>query len=143
MRIYIGVLITTVFLIFLTTGCAKDEILPDAPTITNTEFGHDNNKTAYVGADLHVAAQISAPGKIDNIKIELHPESDGGWEYNEAFKEDFEGLLNATFHKHLQISEEAIPGEYHLHFIVTDKNGRQTSVEAPIDILQVSDSAEV
>ncbi|NLJ17545.1 DUF4625 domain-containing protein [Globicatella sulfidifaciens] len=135
MKNIIRIFMITAVLAMTITSCKKDKVEPNAPTISNVEFGHDNNKTAYVGADLHVEADISAPGKIDNIKVELHPESGSGWEYSEVFKTDFEGLLNATFHKHIQISEDAQPGEYHLHFTVTDKNGKQTSEEAHIQII--------
>ncbi|MFA5574222.1 MAG: DUF4625 domain-containing protein [Brumimicrobium sp.] len=127
------------------TSCKKDEIEPgvNAPTISNAEFGHDNNKTAMVGGDLHIEAVISAPGKIDNIKVELHPESGSAWEFSQIYKDEFDGLLNATFHKHIAIPTDATPGEYHLHFVVTDKNGKQTSTEAHIDIIDNAGSLTV
>lgn len=135
MRITTKILTTMTFLTLFFIGCSKDDVMPEAPIISNIEFGHDNNKTAYIGVDLHVEAEISAPGKIDNIKVELHPESGQGWEYNEVFKDEFDGLLNAVFHKHIQISKDAEPGEYHIHFVVTDKNGKQTSEEAHIQVI--------
>lgn len=143
MKKYIGISVIALLLVLSTTGCSKDETELAAPTITYIEFGHDNSKTAYIGADLHVEAEVTAPGKIDNIKVEMHPEDGGGWEYSEVFREGFEGLLNANFHQHLPISEEAVPGEYHIHFIVTDKNGKQTSVEAHIEILYAPELSAV
>lgn len=135
MKIYIKFLMITALFVFTFSSCNNDEVEAEAPTISNTEFGHNNNKTAYVGADLHVEAVIKAPGKIDNIRVEIHPKSGIGWKYDEVFKEGFEGLLNATFHKHPPISATATPGEYHLHLIVTDKNGKQTAVEEHIEIV--------
>src|SRR5690606_3440293 len=116
MKKHTGILMIAALFVFSIISCKKDKVEPNAPTISNIEFGHNNNKTAYIGADLHVEAEIKAPGKIDNIKVELHPESGSGWEYNNVFKDGFDGLLNATFHEHLPISADATPGEYHLHF---------------------------
>lgn len=136
MKKHINIIMIAALLICSITSCKKDKVdPPTAPTISNIEFGHNNNKTGYIGADLHVEAEIKAPGKIDNIKVELHPENFNGWEYSKVFKENFDGLLNATFHKHLPVSAGAIPGAYHLHFTVTDKNGMQTTVESGINIV--------
>jgi hypothetical protein len=84
-----------------------------------------------------------AEGKIDKVTVEIH--SEGGhegksasnslfeWEADTAYTE-FYGLKNTTFHKHLEIPAEADTGHYHFHFIVTDLEGQQSSVEEEIEI---------
>lgn len=117
------------------TSCSSDDDAGlAAPTITNTEFGHDNNKMAYIGGDLHIEADITAPGKIKEVIVEIHSENAGGWE-GEWIYTEFNGLLNTTFHKHVEIPEGIAPGEYHLHFIVTDQNGQSTQLEEHIELV--------
>ena len=100
-----------------------------APTISLTEVGEDNGKTAVVGGEMHLEAGITAPKKIDNIKVELHNTS-ADYEKVFTFKEKYLGQTTAKFHEHLQIPADAPVGEYHLHFTVTDAEGNTTTEEA-------------
>ncbi len=114
-----------------------------APEIRDLELGHGNTKTASVGSDIHIEADVVAEGRISTIKIEIHlegeehdhdhdhllmDEDDHGWEFDSVYTE-FEGLLNTTFHKHVDIPTTAEPGTYHFHFVVTDELGNQTEEE--------------
>jgi hypothetical protein len=128
------------------TSCEKEEVAK--PVISSIEYGssHDNpdSHTAYQGGDMHIDAEIVAEGKIDYITVELHPEGEEqeegheheGWEYDSTYTEGFNGLKNATFHKHIKISSETTPGEYHFHFIVVDMKGNQVTYEGDVEILE-------
>jgi hypothetical protein len=128
---------------FIFTSCDKDKMSPK-PEITSFELGYDNSKTGFVGSDFHIEAEIVAEGKIDKITVEIHPEGEHGksakillhngeWEVDTTYTK-FSGLKNTKFHEHLEIPIDAEPGHYHLHFIVTDMEGQQTSVEEEIEI---------
>lgn len=132
------IIILTVIILFY--GCAKE---PVKPVITLTELGYDNTGIGYPGSDLHIEADIVAEGKIDKVTVGIHPEGehDGknltsalfAWEVDTVYTE-FSGLKNTEFHKHLEIPAEADTGHYHFHFIVTDLEGQQSSVEEELDI---------
>lgn len=122
-------------------SCEQDAPKPE---IDLTELGYENSKIGYVGSDLHINSEIVAEGTIDLVTIEIHPEGEhkkstsvsldeDGWEYDSAYTE-FSGLKNTTFHKHVDISMHAEPGHYDFHFIVTDREGRQSSVEEELEI---------
>ncbi len=116
-------------------ACKKDkDDLPAAPTIQLTELGSDNSKTAYAGADLHIDAEILAPGNIASVQVEIHPEGSSDWEYDSVYTQGFVGLKNAEFHKHIDIPADAAPGHYHFHLIVTDQHGQKTTVEEELEI---------
>ncbi len=124
------------FTFFSLASCNKDDdTIIEKPTIGGLEVGHDNNRTAYPGSDVHVEATILAPGTIANIKLEIHPESGEGWEFEQVFTEGYEGLKNANFHEHIDIPEGAAEGEYHLHLVVTDKAGNIVEAESHLDII--------
>ena len=65
-------------LILSATSCNKEEN-PAKPTVTLTEVGHDNSKTAMRGDDMHLEADILAEGLIKRIDVEIHQE-DGSFE---------------------------------------------------------------
>lgn len=138
-------IITTILLvagIFSFNACNKDDE-PAKPQITLTELGYDNSGIGYLGSDLHIEADIVAEAKIDRVTVEIHTESghEGKaaanalfeWEVDTVYTE-FYGLKNTEFHKHLEIPAEADTGHYHFHFIVTDLEGQQTTVEEELEI---------
>jgi len=116
--------------IFSLNSCKEDV---QKPQITLTELGLNNSKIAYIGGDLHVEADIVAEGNIKTVVIEIHPEGNASWEFDTIYNE-FAGLKNATFHKHIDIPLTAEAGDYHFHFTVTDQNGNQTLVESELEI---------
>lgn len=136
----INILAFAISFLLLTLSCNKEED-PSKPLVTISELGLENSKTAYVGDDLHVEAEIVAEARIDKVEIEIHPEEATGetWEYDSVYTE-FSGVKNTTFHKHVDISENAAAGAYHFHFIVTDMDGNQTAVEDDITIAVPDDS---
>lgn len=137
-QIFTIILIAAGILTF--NACNKE---PAKPEITLNELGYNNSKIGYLGSELHIEADIVAEGKIDKVTIEIHPE--GGhegrsgaivlfeWEVDTVYTEFF-GLKNTEFHKHLEIPAEAYTGHYHFHFIVTDLEGQQASVEEELEV---------
>jgi len=129
-------------------ACNKDDE-PAKPQITLTELGYDNSGIGYQASDLHIEADIVAEGKIDKVTVEIHPEGDHEgksatiilteWEFDTVYTE-FSGLKNTTFHKHIDIPAEADTGHYHFHFIVTDLEGQQTTVEAELEVRMPEDN---
>ncbi len=122
--------------IFSLASCNKDDDpVIENPTIEGLEVGHDNNRTAYPGSDLHLDAEILAPGIIASIKLEIHPGSGEGWTFEQVFIDGYEGLRNASFHEHLDVPADAAVGEYHLHLVVTDKAGNTAEAESHLEIV--------
>ena len=118
------------------SACNKDKDVVVKPTVTGLEVGMENNKTGYPGGDLHLEAEILAPGSIASIKVEVHPDGSAGWKFEQVFTEGYEGAKNADFHEHIDIPANAAPGKYHLHLVVTDKKGNSTTEEATFKLEQ-------
>lgn len=119
------------------TACNQDDEI-SAPEITGLEVGLSNSRVAYIGSDLHVEAEIIAEGKIALVNVEMHKE-DGSGEEIEAEFDEFAGLKNTNFHKHIDIPAETTAGDYHFHLTVTDQNGNSTTVEEEITIEELVD----
>lgn len=99
-----------------------------SPVIKITEAGENNSKTAVVGEEMHLEAEISAPQKIAEIEVELHNTA-AGYEKVFKFTGKYVGEKSAHFHEHLEIPADAPAGEYHIHFTVTDAEGNSTTEE--------------
>jgi hypothetical protein len=132
-----------IFVVFA-TSCDKDDDAT-APVISELEIGLGNSMTGYLGADLHVEANIVAPGKIANIRIVIHPDGDEHksaldvarseeWEVDTIYTGVYANVKNTTFHEHVDVPVDAIAGDYHFHIYVTDIEGNQTIEEAEISI---------
>ncbi len=121
------------------TSCNKENPISKPPVIKNLELGIKNSHEAYIGADIHIEAEIEAENKIDKITVEIHQNKNGGTEIKKVYTE-FSGQRNTNFHKHLDIPKDAKEGEYHLHFTVTDLSGNQTDIEETIKIKKINDT---
>ncbi|MBN2820489.1 MAG: DUF4625 domain-containing protein [Bacteroidales bacterium] len=127
----------------LFTSCEKDDETVPKPVIDLLELGLANSKIAYIGADLHIEAEIVAEGKIDKITVEIHQE-EGGSDEIKAEYDEFGGLKNTTFHKHVDIPATTVAGTYHCHITVTDMDGNSTTLEEEISIeAMVDDEAPI
>lgn len=118
----------------LAIGCNKSDDVVVKPTITNLEIGLENSKKAYAGADLHIGAQVAAQNTLENIVVEIHAATAGGWEFSEAFTDGITGAKNAEFHEHIDIPATAAPGSYHIHIKVADRAGNVTEMESDLTI---------
>ncbi len=132
--------IISLFIIALGTilfsSCEKEEVIK--PEITGLELGISNSHVAYAGADLHIEAEIEAINNIDVVTVEIHQEEGSSNEIKVIYDE-FAGLKNTTFHKHVDIPAETPSGTYHVHLTVTDQEGYQTTVEEEIEIEELAD----
>ncbi len=105
-----------------------------APFVTFTEIGHENSKVAMRGDDMHLEADVVAEGLIGSIHVELHK---GDYEIEKEYTSGkYIGVKNTESHEHIEIPSDAPLGEYHLHFTVTDRDGRQTMAEAHVEIIE-------
>lgn len=122
------------------SSCDDDNDKPLLPTVKISEVGsgHSNDGIGYAGSDVHMNAEITAEGGIASITTEIHQE-EGSFEFHEVYT-DAKGLKNTTFHKHLDIPEEAPAGEYHLHLIVKDQQGQTGMDEARLIIKPASEN---
>ena len=134
------------FGLVLIASCKKEDETVSKPVISQFELGLENSKTGYVGADLHIEAEIVAAGTIHTVQVEVHPEGEEksskqilfAWELDSTYT-TFDGLKNTLFHEHINIPAEADTGMYHFHFIVTDQLGFQTTVESELHITYPTD----
>ena len=134
-------------IIILAASCSDDEV--SMPEIQNFRLGYDNATAFHAGDDLHIDAEIVARNGIDVIVIDIHYEGDHKktfrfadgdhdlheWEEEIRF-EKFRGLKNTTFHEHLDIPADAMPGLYDLHFKVIDQEGYTAEVDVEFTILE-------
>jgi len=115
-------------------SCGDDEPTIEAPSINLTEVGHDNSKHAHPGHDMHLEADIVAPGKINSIHVAI--EQVGG---TTTIKKDFTsgkyiGVNNTEFHEHIDIPANTPLGKYMLYVTVADDLGQQTTVSCEINM---------
>ncbi len=132
----------------LLVACEKEI---SAPVIKNVEIGLNNTKTAYIGGELHIEADIIAEGKIANIRLVIHHEEEGAehapkmkisgsasqteeWEVDTIYTGVYANVKNTTFHEHIDIPANAEAGSYHLLLYVTDLEGNQTIFEEEITL---------
>lgn len=128
----------TVAIMAIFSSCEKDDDVVPKPVIREIELGIGDSHVAYIGADLHIQAEIVAEGKIDKITVEIHQEEGSGEEI-EAEYDEFVGLKNTTFHKHVDIPVTTVAGTYHFHLTVTDQEGNSTTLEEEITIEELAD----
>lgn len=128
-------------ILLFATSCNKEEN-PAKPIVNLTEVGHDNEKVAMRGDDMHLEADILAEGLIKRIDVEIHQEN-GTYEIEKSYTEGkYVGVKNVEFHEHIDIPADAPLGEYHLHFTVTDQKGQTTLAEAHIDVIEFDEEHE-
>lgn len=138
----------TVIILATLTSCSSDDdnnvIAPSNIDINLTEVGHGGTLPhVHAGEDLHLEAEILADAKINTVKIEIHSESNSSAPAITASYEDYKGLKNATFHKHIDIPANQPAGIYHLHLTVTDLNGKTKTAEAEIEVLAAEPEGEI
>ena len=141
-KYYLKSLFAIILIATAIISCKKDEV--KKPEILSFELGYENSKTAYLGSELHIDAEIIAENGIDRIVIEIHYEgehhksfvlanSHHEWEFDHTYTE-FQGLKNTKFHKDVDIPLDANPGEYHFYFKVIDMEGYSAEIEDDLEI---------
>ncbi len=140
---------------FVFVSCEKDdEDTTTAPEIYELVAGThypDVSDTIVKrpGAELIVdfSARSLNDGRLASYHIEVHDHPESGNpadEYkliDELFDNDpvFNGLRNASIHKHIHIPEEAPLGEYHVEIVVVDEFGNSTMADALVYLVEDGD----
>ncbi|WP_080054214.1 DUF4625 domain-containing protein [Spirosoma aerolatum] len=110
------------------TACKKDEepALP-IPTVSNVEIGLGNNEIGVIGKDFHLNVEVLAGDKIENVQIKILPKAGEtyakAWQHEITWTDSYQGVKNATVHKHFDIPADAPEGKYDFLIIVKDQNG--------------------
>ncbi|WP_294823497.1 DUF4625 domain-containing protein [uncultured Flavobacterium sp.] len=129
------------------TSCSSDD---DAAEVNQrievafTEVGHGGTPPhAHAGEDLHLEAEILAEAKIAAVTVEIHSETNANAPEITATYNDYNGLINATFHKHIDIPATQPAGLYHLHLKVTDADGNTRTAESELEILAAETGSDI
>lgn len=128
---------------FLTSCSDDDDSTPtpqDTITIDLAEVGLGNSGEATAGGDLHIDAEIEATAKIATVTVEMHHATDPNAPEIEAVFTEYAGMINADFHKHIDIPATQPTGHYHLHLTVVDEKGNTETVEADFEVLEDTNS---
>ena len=130
--------IVAMFATMLLSSCQKEEALmvQEGASVTINELGANNSKIAYTGHELHLDADIQAPGKIAGIKLQITlAETNYGWDFLKTYG-DYKGLKEANFHEHVAVPENARPGMYNLLIVVTDERGQKTLSKSNFEVVK-------
>ncbi|MDQ1772995.1 DUF4625 domain-containing protein [Labilibaculum sp. A4] len=139
----IAFILAVMGIVFFSSCDNNDDETVQKPVVSNLELGIGDSHIGYIGADLHIEAEIVAEGKIDKITVEIHQE-EGSTDEIVVEYDEFAGLKNTTFHKHVDIPATTFAGTYHCHITVTDMDGNSTTVEEEVSIeSMVDDKAPV
>ena len=114
-------------LLIFFTSCSLDDVEVELPTpeISNVEVGLNDNEIGVVGRDFHLNAEIIAGDKIDLVQVKIEPLDGETYESSWSFEkiwDEYKGTKNATIHKHFDIPEDAVEGNYSFTIIITDEN---------------------
>lgn len=119
------------------SSCKKDEGAGTSalPVVIIKEVGANNSKVAYPDTDLHLDADIQAPGKIVGIKVQITlAETNYGWDFRKTYTQGYEGLKNAKFHEHIDIPQDARAGKYTVLLLVADALGEKSQDKVDFEI---------
>lgn len=129
------------------TSCDDD----DKPTpiadvkFSNVEIGHENARQALIGGEMHIEAAITSAAKIKSIEVKITPkdEAASGTAHYLFTQPKYVGVLNTTFHEHIDIPKTLAAGLYKLTLTVTDANGAQRSYEGDVKLLTTDPNAPI
>ena len=117
-KFFIGAFTTLFALVTIgLSSCSSDENENNIK-INITELGAENSKIANVGSDMHVEADVEADALIAGISTTLK-QKDGDFKIENSF-DDYNGVRNAEFHKHIEIPANTPAGDYTFTISVTD-----------------------
>ena len=120
------------------TSCSDDN---DSPTNGNivfedVEIGHDNSKLGKIGHDIHLECKIKSSSKIKAITVSLIKDANNKVEkaYNSG---KYIGILNTTFHEHLDLPSTLAEGDYTCTITVTNAEGSVKSINSKVTLKKV------
>lgn len=148
MKKYISNTVAVLSLLSITlfTSCSSDDNSNSVAgniEINLTEVGHGTPAHAHAGEDLHLEAEILASQKIGTVSVELQHKSNTSAPIIRTSFTDYVGLLNATFHKHIDIPATQPAGQYNLRLTVTDQDGNAKTETAEVEILPASTESAI
>lgn len=118
-------------------SCKKEEDEEIAkPVIKDFELGYNDSGIAVLGGDLHIEAAIVAEGKVQKIEVHIHGH---GWHFDKEYTTKYAGVVNPTFHEHIDIPLDIDTGTYHFHFKVIDMEGQIAELARDLIITEPSD----
>ena len=140
---------------FVLQSCSDDDVVVDAPVISNFEVGsadehgdedHGDEDQAHEGEvhkgeGMHVGADILAQVRVSSITLEIDGHDivaaagEVEWEFEQVYTDPKYLVLNPEFHEDIQIPANIPSGEYHVKLTVTDEAGNSTVAEADVDIV--------
>ena len=125
------------------TACSTDddnEIALNPPTIENVEIG-GNNGTGLIGRDFHFNMDVVAGEAIETVQVKIQQRSDEDYSHEWSYEitwEEYQGMKNATVHKHFDVPEDAAEGHYDFIIIVNDQNGTTLEEVREIELIDPS-----
>jgi hypothetical protein len=137
-KIILGVLFLLSFSLITVSCSDDDDDMPTKPVLQLKELGsgHDSptDKTAYIGSNVHISAEIIADGLIDKIEVTIE-QKDGNYTIGKVYTDTkYAGNKNTHFHEHVDIPSDTPIGNYHFCLIVTDKFGQTAKEETTLTI---------
>lgn len=127
--------------LFTISSCSKDkeDPKPAAPTIKLNKLGtHEEpeSKVYHINEGGHFEADITAPGLIQKINLEINQVSGyGTYSFKKEYTGDYAGQKEVlAFHDHPLIPEGSPIGEYVFRIIVTDQLGQVGTIESPLTV---------
>ncbi|MGG6545199.1 UNVERIFIED_CONTAM: DUF4625 domain-containing protein [Prevotella sp. 15_C9] len=119
---------------FAMTSCSDDENNDTAKLeLTHEEIGHDGEAT--IGKDIHLECEILAEAKIKQIEVEIKNKT-GKTMLSRVFNTGkYVGVLETTFHEHIDVPSTLPEGKYDVIIKVTDMNGQMKSVQGEVNFI--------
>lgn len=117
------------------TSCSDDDdpVAKSSIQLKDAEFGHHNEKVATIGKDLHLECEVASTAKIKSIQVSLKKNDKNKIEktYTDS---KYVGVLNTTFHEHLDLPETLEEGEYNCVITVTNVDNVVKTAEAKVKL---------
>ena len=130
-------LFSLAFAAFFTLSCSIEQ--SPAPTVILTEVGEEDSQVAVKGEEMHLEAEINAPGIIQQIELVIIQQEGSGlnrYGFTASYTSGkYIGVKNAEFHEHIDIPEKAPNGKYDLVLTVIDMLEQTTTAHATIRIV--------
>lgn len=127
-------------LLFLFISCRNEDELIDNIKVEIKEVGHHGHhgshagNTIHAGDELHLAAEIIAPNKIDFLNVDIYSKTTPTKSIVRKSFPSYKGQINAHFHEHIDIPKDTTPGDYVVSISVASPKSFPKVAEAPLKI---------
>jgi hypothetical protein len=128
-----------IFIPSILLSCKDDNVDNTKPTINLIK--PDQNQIFNIGDEICLEAELSDDIALKSYKVDIHNNFDhhehnkqsNAFNYNNNW--DISGNKNTSIHQHIDIPEDATPGNYHFMIYCTDMSGNETHVARDIEIV--------